>query len=74
MLYQIIKMIIVCLTFRSYFFKPNNDNEEDAIRFLEDYNRDLENYTNIAVLADWEYNTNLTEENAQRAVSVFFCI
>lgn len=45
-------------------------NEQEAKNFLADYNQELEKLTNIAVHADWEYNTNLTEENAEKSVNV----
>lgn len=45
-------------------------NEQEAKNFLVDYNQELEKLTNIAVHADWEYNTNLTEENAEKSVNV----
>lgn len=51
--------------------RGTNANEGDAIAFLERYNAEfpplLTKYTNAA----WNYETNLTDENANAAVGYF---
>jgi len=42
-----------------------NNNEEDAKEFLAKYNIEAGILTNEMTVADWNYTTNITEENAQ---------
>lgn len=50
------------------FRQGNNTDEEAAQAFLEQYNALYADLANKYVLADWTYNTNLTDENADAAV------
>jgi len=47
----------------------SNSDEGLAKRFLEDYNKEYGRLFNLYIVADWDYNTNLTEENFQAVVS-----
>ncbi|XP_003791912.1 angiotensin-converting enzyme 2 [Otolemur garnettii] len=40
--------------------------EEQAKTFLDNFNREVEELSHQAALASWDYNTNITEENAQK--------
>lgn len=44
-------------------------NEEKATAFLEDFNSQAEDLSSKSALAAWDYNTNITNENAQKMVS-----
>ncbi len=46
-----------------------NTNEADAIAFLEKYNNEYGVLLNEYVIASWNYETNLTSENAAVLVS-----
>lgn len=43
--------------------------EEDAKKFLDTFNQEAEDLSYQSALASWNYNTNITEENAQKMVS-----
>ncbi|CAG7826757.1 unnamed protein product, partial [Allacma fusca] len=43
--------------------------EAHAKEFLRRYNDDYARLSNRYVVADWNYNTNLTKENSDKAVS-----
>lgn len=47
-----------------------NSNEDDAIAFLNEYNTEYGALVNQYVIASWNYETNLTDENANAVVSV----
>lgn len=40
--------------------------EEDAKKFLDTFNQEAEDLSYQSALASWNYNTNITEENAQK--------
>uniref|UniRef100_A0A8C5US41 Angiotensin-converting enzyme n=1 Tax=Microcebus murinus TaxID=30608 RepID=A0A8C5US41_MICMU len=40
--------------------------EEQAKTFLENFNNEAEDLSHQSALASWDYNTNITEENAQK--------
>ncbi|XP_060038995.1 angiotensin-converting enzyme 2 [Erinaceus europaeus] len=40
--------------------------EEEAKKFLDDFNRQAENVSYESALASWNYNINITEENIQK--------
>ena len=46
-----------------------NSNEADAVAFLEKYNDEYAVLLNEYVIASWNYETNLTSENAAIVVS-----
>lgn len=54
------------------FRQGNNTDEEAAKAFLERYDDKYSSVYNTYVHADWNYNTNLTDENAQAAVKIKF--
>lgn len=43
--------------------------EELATTFLDKFNQEAEDLSYQSALASWDYNTNITEENAQKMVS-----
>lgn len=43
--------------------------EEQAKIFLDKFNQEAEDLSYQSALASWNYNTNITEENAQKMVS-----
>jgi angiotensin-converting enzyme 2 len=43
--------------------------EENAKTFLNNFNQEAEDLSYQSSLASWNYNTNITEENAQKMVS-----
>jgi len=45
----------------------SNDKEEEAKKFLAEYNREYGKLLNLQTLADWNYKTNITKENALAA-------
>ncbi len=45
-----------------------NTNEDEAIAFLEQYNEEYGALLNKYVKASWNYETNLTDENANYLV------
>lgn len=45
-----------------------NTNETEAIEFLSTYNEEIAKLINKASIAEWNYNTNLTDENAEAAI------
>jgi len=45
----------------------SNDKEEEAKKFLAEYNREYGKLLNLQTIADWNYNTNITKENALAA-------
>lgn len=45
--------------------------EENATKFLENFNREAENLSYESSLASWDYNTNITDENIKKMVSAF---
>jgi hypothetical protein len=47
-----------------------NTNEDEAIAFLEHYDAEYGPIINQYVLASWNYETNLTDENAMAVVSI----
>lgn len=47
-----------------------NSNEADAIAFLDQYNSEYGPILNQYVIASWNYETNLTDENAAAVVRV----
>jgi len=49
--------------------KANNTNEDEAIEFLNRYNSEYAVLLNKYVLADWDYNTNLTDANAEASIA-----
>lgn len=51
-----------------------NSNEDDAIAFLNEYNTEYGALVNQYVIASWNYETNLTDENANAVVSVYIPI
>lgn len=44
--------------------------EEKAKIFLENFNSKAEDLSHESALASWNYNTNITDENVQKMVSV----
>jgi len=54
-----------------YFLDRRNGNEEEAIAFLQEFGVIYGGLANAYVLADWAYNTNLTDHNAEAAVREF---
>lgn len=40
--------------------------DEDAQKFLDKFNQEAEDLSHQSSLASWDYNTNITEENAQK--------
>jgi len=44
-------------------------NETEAIAFLARYNEEISRLLHRSTIAEWNYNTNLTEENMDAAVS-----
>ena len=46
-----------------------NSNEDDAIAFLAQYDSEYGPLLNQYVIASWNYETNLTDENALAVVS-----
>jgi hypothetical protein len=49
-----------------------NTNEDEAIAFLEHYDAEYGPIINQYVLASWNYETNLTDENAMAVVSISY--
>jgi hypothetical protein len=49
-----------------------NTNEDEAIAFLDNYNTEYCQVKNQHELANWSYETNLTDENAMAVVSIWF--
>jgi hypothetical protein len=49
-----------------------NTNEDEAIAFLEHYDAEYGPILNQYVLASWNYETNLTDENAMAVVSISY--
>ena len=47
-----------------------NTNEDEAKAFLQEYNTQYGALLNAYVKASWNYETNLTDENAYQVVSV----
>ena len=47
-----------------------NSNEDDAIAFLANYDSEYGPLINQYVIASWNYETNLTDENALAVVSI----
>ena len=45
-----------------------NTNEDEAKAFLDEYNTKYGALVNGAVIAQWNYETNLTDENANQLV------
>lgn len=50
------------------------DVTQQAQRFLEEFNRRAEDISYENSIASWNYNTNITEENANKMVSAPSCI
>ncbi|CAG0912459.1 unnamed protein product [Notodromas monacha] len=46
-----------------------NDNEADAIAFLERYNTESSRLLNKGIILDWAYNTNITDANAEASTA-----
>jgi len=46
-----------------------NTDEAAAKAFLQEHDKESSRLSNLFSLADWSYNTNLTEENAKASVS-----
>lgn len=42
--------------------------QEDAGRWLKEYDRKLQQYRVAEVTSDWNYETNITEETSERSV------
>ncbi|XP_004612266.1 angiotensin-converting enzyme 2 [Sorex araneus] len=40
--------------------------QENATKFLENFNKDVEDLSYNSSLASWDYNTNITDENVQK--------
>lgn len=55
-----------------FIFISRNDNEADAVAFLERFNTEYAALLNEYILLDWVYNTNLTEANSAAVVSLNF--
>lgn len=51
----------------------SQDVTQEAQKFLEEFNSRAENISYESSLASWNYNTNITEENANKMVSVPSC-
>lgn len=52
-----------------FLYRQGNNTDEAAAReFLDQYNTEYADLVNLYVIADWNYNTNLTDENADAAV------
>lgn len=51
-----------------FVFRRLNTNEADAIAFLDQYNAEFPPILNRYVIASWNYETNLTDENANAVV------
>lgn len=51
-------------------WKPGNyeDNKEEAVQFLNEYNTMAEKVFFFSVSASWNYNTNITDHNSQLQV------
>lgn len=49
------------------------DVTQQAQMFLAEFNRRAENISYESSLASWNYNTNITEENARKMVSAPSC-
>jgi hypothetical protein len=60
-------IIVTFTTAGDLYFR--NDNEAEAIAFLERFNQEYAAILNEYILLDWTYNTNLTEENSIPVVS-----
>ena len=49
----------------------NPDDEDEARAWLETYNANAQVEYPISVEAEWNYNTNLTDENLDATVSIY---
>ena len=49
-----------------------NTNEDEAIEFLSAYDKEYGRLLNLATIASWNYETNITNENAERAGEAWF--
>ena len=63
---MIFQIGIYCRLFllSSSYVIENNSNEDDAKQFLEEYNEDYGVLLNGATKGSWNYETNITDENA----------
>jgi hypothetical protein len=46
-----------------------DDVEQDAAKFLEDYDATVATLMNAMTIAQWNYETNITDENAEAALN-----
>ena len=53
-------------------FGQSNTNEEEAIEFLAAYDQEYGRLLNLATIASWNYETNITDENAAEAGDAWF--
>lgn len=56
--------------FCEFYRAGENTDENEAVEFLRQYNEGLSKMANAYSLADWAYNTNVTQENGEKAVSL----
>jgi len=48
--------------------------ETEASKYLVNANRELAQWTNRVVHSDWNWLTNLTDENAEKKVRILYCV
>ena len=41
------------------------DSDKKLVEFLKEYDEKIGHLNNVATIAEWNYNTNLTDENAE---------
>jgi hypothetical protein len=59
-----------CILIYNNIHRRLNSNEDDAIAFLANYDSEYGPLINQYVIASWNYETNLTDENALAVVSI----
>lgn len=61
----------LCLLWNLALLAAAQDVTQKAKEFLEQFNADAEDLSYNNSLASWDYNTNITEENALKMVGTF---
>lgn len=61
----------LCLLWNLALLAATQDVTQKAKEFLEQFNERAEDLSYESSLASWDYNTNITEENARKMVGTF---
>lgn len=64
-------LVHLCLIWSLAVQAVTQDVDQQAAQFLAEFNIHAEDLSYASSLASWNYNTNITEENAKIMVSIF---